>query len=420
MQGFASGAGRTPPRKIIALINGFIKSLQPHEASIDVPIVLLRDNRTGAWFTECHLQAGPLVALSTTDVPLDPEEQEDYRANREIVSTSPEYRKMIDDALGRRAFSNLVAEYTKDLDTDKPLKIIGGQHRWSAIEKGLADGVEEVHGVKVYFGLNKDQRLDVQLISNTNIDVSADLLDRMYETRLGPELRDWCQSTGLLVSGQDFADRYQRGGPFTVRYARTFITNFYIGMSIDPEGFEKVETTPVICGTGFKQDDDYERVKQANPDLWKSAQLSTAAREFVRLMEAQRAAFTGGKGGRNKTDFAEKAMNRAVLSAWAFVAGVLQANKTRLRRHYSLADAKGGDPLNAEGLAKARHKTDPATYRGLGYRTDPRECGRMAELFYAMAEHGGRPSKKDIDVALARYHTKAALLEQQKVESRAR
>ena len=40
------------------------------------------------------------------------------------------------------------------------------------------------------------------------------------------------------------------------------------------------------------------------------------------------------------------------MAAWAFVAGVLKDNEVRLKRHYSLADAKGKDPLNAAERAK--------------------------------------------------------------------
>ena len=89
--------------------------------------------------------------------------------------------------------------------------------------------MNEYHGVKVYFGLDIKQRLDVQLISNTNIDTSGDLIDRLQETGQGPQLRDWCQNVGLLEKGDDFADSFERSGPVSVRMARTFITNYLSG-----------------------------------------------------------------------------------------------------------------------------------------------------------------------------------------------
>ena len=104
---------------------------------------------------------------------------------------------MKEDAISGRTFSNIVTEYTKDFDASHPLKIIGGQHRFEALKAALTHGTDEYHGVKVYMGLTTEQRLDVQLISNTNIATSSDLFDRMQETYKGPQLRSWCQAVGL-------------------------------------------------------------------------------------------------------------------------------------------------------------------------------------------------------------------------------
>jgi hypothetical protein len=67
----------------------FCKDFEPLEAP---NIQTLQDHRTGALYRECHVKANKLVALCTTDVPLDPEEQADYRANRQIVENAPAYR----------------------------------------------------------------------------------------------------------------------------------------------------------------------------------------------------------------------------------------------------------------------------------------------------------------------------------------
>jgi hypothetical protein len=128
--------------------------------------------------------------LGTIDVPLDPEEQSDYRANRDIVLNNSAFHTMKEDAKQKRSFSNIVAEYTKEFDAEHPLKIIGGQHRFEAIREALSFGIDQYHGVKVYLALDIKQRLDVQLISNTNIAISGDLFDRLQETFQGPQLRD--------------------------------------------------------------------------------------------------------------------------------------------------------------------------------------------------------------------------------------
>jgi len=136
------------------------------------------DAKNGARYCECHLTAETIVTLGTIDVPPDPEEQGEYRANRDIVEDHVAYEKMKEDAMERRTFSNIVAEFSTEFDTDHPLKVIGGQHRFNALKGALEKDVNEFHGLKVYFALDTEQRLDVQLISNTNIAASSDLIDR--------------------------------------------------------------------------------------------------------------------------------------------------------------------------------------------------------------------------------------------------
>jgi len=84
------------------------------------------DKVTGAHFCECHIAGDTLVKLGTVDVPIDPELQGDYRANREIRWEHPSFGTMVKDAKKGRPFSNIVAEYTTDFDPSHPIKIIGG------------------------------------------------------------------------------------------------------------------------------------------------------------------------------------------------------------------------------------------------------------------------------------------------------
>src|SRR5580704_15094224 len=128
------------------LIHDFLATFDPSESS-DV-LHLFVDARTGALYSECHVRASKLLPLSTTDVPLDPEEQPEYRANREVVANHAAFSSMKEDAKQRRSFSNIVAEFTKEFDADTPLKIIGGQHRIESIKEAFATGVDELHGVK--------------------------------------------------------------------------------------------------------------------------------------------------------------------------------------------------------------------------------------------------------------------------------
>lgn len=403
-------------KKIRPLVESFIMTCKPLEQA---SLHLLADGCTDALFCECHIRASTLVAHGTVDVPLDPDEQAEYRANREIVEDHVAYERMKADAISGRAFSNLVVEFRMPKDDEPSLMVIGGQHRFHAIQSAHEKGVDEHHGIKVYFGLDTDQRLDVQLISNTNIAVSTDLLDRMYETWSGPELRNWCQQVGLLFEGQDFADKRQRGQPITVRAARTFITNYLAGKEVDPTKFDQSITTPCIAKTGA-DDPDWKALKEKHPTMWQDTGMQEAGREFAALAKAQRDCFTDPETGRRMNiDFAEKASNYAVLAAWAYTAGILSRNQPRLKRHFSLRETKGKDPLNATTLARGRHKTDPENYRGLGYRTDAKERGRLVELFFLQGEKGEGISKVLIDLAIKKYHAKQALAEVWEAEAKA-
>jgi hypothetical protein len=407
------GEGKTA---VLELVKDFAAESEPLERQ---HLLLLRDLRTGAIYLECHIRASRLIKLGTVDVPLDPDEQSEYKANREIVEDHVAFEQMKEDALQRRTFSNLVCEFSRTFDPDHPLKIVGGQHRFTAIQNSLDQGIDELHGLKVYFGLDPEQRIDVQLISNTNIAVSTDLFDRMQETLSGPELRNWCQTVGLLDCDVDFADKRARTSPLTVRAARTFIVNYFRGRDVVAENFDHSETTPTICKSGIA-DTEWQSLKAKKQNLWTDTGLREAGVAFAGLIAAQRKAFGPGSGVKKaNVDYAEKALNYAVLSAWSFIAGVLHGNVVRLKRHYALKDVSGKDPLNAAVLSKGRHKTDSDSYRGLGYRTDAKERGRLAELFFLQAEKGDGLSGPLVDVAIKKFHAKEAQLEviraQQKV-----
>jgi len=186
--GFAAGADEAELEETVL---AFCDQYDPLERSA---IFVLRDGLTGAAFTECHIHADKIIANGTTDVPLDPDESSEYRANRDLVTSASAFQRMQEDAKSGRKFSNIVCEFSPG--KAKTLEVIGGQHRFQAVAvAGQANGKVH-HGLKVYFNLNKEQRLDVQVISNTNISVPTDLLDRMYATMEGADLRDWCQTLG--------------------------------------------------------------------------------------------------------------------------------------------------------------------------------------------------------------------------------
>jgi len=298
------------------------------------------DKRTNARFCECHIPGTLLIKYGTTDAPLDPDTQAEYRANRDIELDHKAFTRMKRDAEMGRAFSNIVAEYTKKFDPEHPLKIVGGQHRFEAIKLAASKGVDELHGVKVYFDLNQSQRMDVQEISNTNIAVSKALIDRMRETARGSDLRSWCQNVGLLLSGKDFSSKPARGAIY-VRLVRTFITNYVKGRSVTD--FANTKTTPVLCPSGGEgEDGDWVSLIEQYPDIFKDQGLLRAGKEFALLVKAQQNHFHGQKV---KSDYPDKALNIAVVAAWAYVAGALVSNNVRLKRHFDLRRVTSHDPM---------------------------------------------------------------------------
>lgn len=410
--------GNSAPQKragITKLVYEFIDLFSPIEKDFSKILVFV-DHRTGAHYCECHIKASKFIERSTTDVPLDPDEQGEYRANREVLNDHAAFERMKTDASKKRSFSNIVAEFNPQLNRALPLGVIGGQHRTEAIREALTGSIDEFHEVKVYFGLDQEQRLDVQVVSNTVIEVSGDLYDRMLETVKGPELRKWCHQTGLLPGDSDFGDRAQRGGPITVRLARAFIINFYEGLKQSAQPFDTTDTSPIVPSVGIETA-VWDNLRNTKPSIWEDARLSRAGKNFAKLVAAQRMAIESKKG---PADYREKAMNIAILAAWAYVAGLLTDNETRLERHFALSEKTSGDPLNSAALAKGRHKTDPENYRGLGTRTDAKERGRLVELFYYQAEKGEGITKSAIEVAIAKYHAKQSQLEVQRLEKGAK
>jgi hypothetical protein len=391
-------------QQIEVLIKEFIGTFKPLESDF----IVMTDYSTLAYYIEVHISADKLINLSTIDVPLDPDEQVEYRANRDIIEDHDAFIRMKEDARKGRTFSNLVAEFNTEFKEDTPLKIIGGQHRFLAIKEALEEKkLNCAHGVKIYFDLNNDQRLDVQLISNTNIAASSDLLDRMFETIKGPELRNWCQETGLLFTAQDFADKKQRSNQITVRMARSFILSYLEGRRHKKASFDNVNPVPIIAKTGGV-DEHWEEIR-CKKGIWSDSKLLEAAKQFASLQIKQKEYYETKKKG--SLEFATKPLNYSVLSSWAYIAGLLEDNATRLRRHFGLSEIVSTDPLNAAALAKGRHKTDPENYRGLGTRTDKKERGRLSELFYLQAEKGEGINAGMVDVAIKKYHLKLANIE---------
>jgi hypothetical protein len=390
-----SRAGVQAPSDVTEKIDDFLRSFLPYELESGGMLHLFLDEKSGAYYLSLHLPGNILAQTSDSNAALDADEEEDeiYKLNRDILENQPAYQVMERDALKGRSFEDIVLEYDTSYRSKKPLKVYGGQHRLRAITKAEKEKGNTLHGVRIYFGLSREQKVEIATINNTAIAVPSDLLDRMREQLLGSELRDWAQAVGLLEEDKDFADRRSPDLP-TVRLARTLLVNFYRGNEAEKiEGFHE----PILCKSGDEIDENYVKVR-AKID-WKDQNLRVMGEQFARLHKIQREVVSS-RGEHDNAEFARKALSLAVVASWAYAAGLFQRNPDFLKNLYSLPDnvVSPNDPLNAKALSEARLKgTDPDTYRGLGTRSSSTELGRMLEVFLVLAIK----SKKQITKTLA-------------------
>jgi len=406
--------GLAPAEEIVKMASAFIETISPYEIKNGPALVLYLDEKSQAYYLVCHVDANTLVSRCDLQASLEgSDEDEIYKLNRDITEDKAAFKAMEEDAINGRSFEDMVVEFDTSYRKDKPLKVYGGQHRISAITTAIEQNPKNasVHGIRVYLCLTRDQKVEIAIVNNTSITVPNDLLDRMREQLLGAELRNWCQSVGLLEKGGDFADRKNPDSP-TVRVARTLLVNYYICLKAKEDEFHQ----PIVCKSGGL-DESYQDIRQYID--WCDAGMNTMGKEFARLHSAQRKSVINREEDKN-AEFARKAISLAVVAGWAYAAGFFQRNAEFLKHHYSLPDSVTGhgDPLNAKALSLARIKgIDHDTYRGLGARISPTELGRMLEVFIVHATKATtKKITKDLaNAAIQSYEAKKATSEANKV-----
>ena len=230
---------------------------------------------------------------------------------------------MASDAADGREFNDIIVEYNTGYMPDKPLKVWGGQHRISAISSAWKKS-NRYHGFRVYFELDKKQRTEVALISNTNIAVSNDTFDRMLEeTVFGDALRKWCQAVGFLADGEDFPDVGARSERITVKRARSFITNYYLGSTrgaeLKTDELDRTVYEPYLVKSGVLIDSEYEEIMH-EVNILEDDSLLRAGKEFLALHKVQYQAVISEKTSvPNRKAYRSKAFVESVLCAWSYV-----------------------------------------------------------------------------------------------------
>ena len=371
-----------------------LAEVKPLEVANHASLIIHQDGKSKGYYIKCTVLAEHVAPLLDTNAKLNPSGADSFRANRELLIEHNTFKRMAEDATLGREFNDIIVEYNREYSPQTPLKIWGGQHRAKALQQAFEQAnISRPHGFRIFFDLSKAQRTELALISNTNINVSNDLFDRLQEeTTVGLRLRDWCHRVTLLKKPEDFPDQGSNTEKITVKLARTFVTNFFDGMEKAKElpntELDRHVYEPYLCESGVQLDPKYgARVTELGDSLWSNKALNDAGKAFAELHKQQQEAVKEGAPTKikNLKGFRNKALTESVLSSWAFVAGLLQFNPKRLANHYEVpATTKGiPDPLNAREMSIFSHGSDDATYRGLGTRSAVKDRQRMAQVFLA-------------------------------------
>jgi len=380
----------TYDKGIEATVKKFLNDVPTAEKANDVPVIVYQDGVKKSYYIRCAISAATMNKVISLDARLDPESEDTFRDNREVLFTNHTFLRMKLDAENAREFNDIIGEYITSYIADKPIKVWGGQHRSRATIDAFKDKkVNRYHGFRVYFNLEKEQRNELALISNTNIAASNDLFDRqLEETYMGPSLRRWCTEVGLLKKGEDFPDVGSHAERITTQAARSFLVNYFkgkeAGAQLVSDQLDRNVYEPYLCRTGIFLDEEYVKLTEAmKEELWTDKGAIAAGKAFARLHKAQHDAIK--KSQTNFKVYRMKAMMPSVFSAWAFVAGLLQAHPERLKVHLTVPEPPKGapDPLNADEMYKFRYYQDIETSRGLGTRAVTKDRQRMAQVFLA-------------------------------------
>jgi hypothetical protein len=378
--------------EVMKLVEELLDTIPTLEKKHKMHMVIFQDGVNGAFYIKCSILAEIVATLFDLNAKLDLKNPESFRANRELLLRNRTYLKMENDAANGREFNDIIVEYTKEYDKDTPLKVWGGQHRINAIKQTGTDK-NHYHGFRIYFDLSAKQRTEVALISNTNINVSNDTFDRMVEeTTFGDRLRRWCQLVNLLNKEEDFPDVGARSEKITVKRARSFLVNYYLGkvkgQELKDNDLDQNVYEPYLSETGVSIDPKYSELMNKK-NILKDTGLIEAGKRFAVLHNAQYRAVTDPNNSiENRKSFRIKAFIESVLCGWSYVAGLLQSHPERLANHYRIpkTNKKIPDPLNAKEMSEFKHDSDKPTYRGLGTRSSSRDRQRIAQLFLAKSK----------------------------------
>ncbi|MCX5902843.1 MAG: hypothetical protein NTV89_05105, partial [Proteobacteria bacterium] len=86
-----------PSQNVLKKAQEFIGKFKIFETVHSVPSLLYFDNRSSAFYLICHVDAKEIAAKSDSDAVLDPNDNEDYKLNRNLYTDTFAYKNMEDD-----------------------------------------------------------------------------------------------------------------------------------------------------------------------------------------------------------------------------------------------------------------------------------------------------------------------------------
>ena len=120
-------------------LGAFLEAFEPEECKRGQKLILWTDARSGAYYVTCHLRGSTIAQRADLAAVMDPEADDEYRMNRDLVLDTYAYRVMEQDAKAGRSFEDIVVQFDESYKSAKPLKVFGGQHRVHAITEAAKD-----------------------------------------------------------------------------------------------------------------------------------------------------------------------------------------------------------------------------------------------------------------------------------------
>jgi hypothetical protein len=85
---------KEPSASIQKLVEEFRNNIETLESKKEISFHLFQDGKSEAYYIDCHILANNSIDVLDYEASLDPEEQEDFKANRSLLPFHKLYIKM--------------------------------------------------------------------------------------------------------------------------------------------------------------------------------------------------------------------------------------------------------------------------------------------------------------------------------------